>query len=66
MKENVKIKISLDSELCETLGIDENTSFETYFENGCIVVRVCEEAEEIDCAGCPYYCTACGNCTLDE
>ena len=67
MKEKAKLKLSLGSKLCESLGIDENTTFETYFENGSIIVSVIEdEPEEIDCIGCPYYCTTCGNCTLDE
>ena len=78
MDYNVEFKITLPEELLETFGIDEDTLFEAYFEDGCIKVRILDEEEltnyddvveedEIDkCIGCPYFCEECGTCTYDE
>ena len=78
MDYNVEFKITLPEELLETFGIDEDTPFEAYFEDGCIKVRILDEEEltnyddvveedEIDeCIGCPYFCEECGTCTYDE
>lgn len=76
MDYNVEFKITLPEELLETFGIDEDTPFEAYFENGCIKVRILDEDdldifddeddEFEDCIGCPYFCEECGTCTYDE
>ena len=78
MDYNVEFKITLPEELLETFGIDEDTPFETYFEDGCIKVRILDEDdldifddededdEFEDCIGCPYFCEECGTCTYDE
>ena len=78
MDYNVEFKITLPEELLETFGIDEDTLFEAYFEDGCIKVRILDEEEfaifddeveedEFDeCIGCPYFCEECGTCTYDE
>ena len=78
MDYNVEFKITLPEELLETFGIDEDTPFEAYFEDGCIKVRILDEDDldifddEVeddefeDCIGCPYFCEECGTCTYDE
>ena len=67
MDYNVEFKITLPEELLETFGIDEDTPFEAYFEDGCIKVRILDEDDEFeDCIGCPYFCEECGTCTYDE
>ena len=78
MDYNVEFKITLPEELLETIGIDEDTPFEAYFEDGCIKVRILDEDdldifdvededdEFEDCIGCPYFCEECGTCTYDE
>lgn len=81
MDYNVEFKITLPDELLETFGIDEDTPFEAYFEDGAIKVRILDEDElEMygydedededacidECLGCPYYCQKCGACTCDE
>ena len=78
MDYNVEFKITLPEELLETFGIDVNTIFDAYFEDGCIKVRIVDESElttfdeeieevEFDeCIGCPYFCKECGICTYDE
>ena len=43
MDYNVEFKITLPEELLETFGIDEDTPFEAYFEDGCIKVRILDE-----------------------
>ena len=78
MDYNVEFKITLPEELLETFGIDEDTPFEAYFEDGCSKVRILDEDdldifdvededdEFEDCIGCPYFCEECGTCTYDE
>ena len=76
MDYNVEFKITLPEELLETFGIDEDTPFEAYFEDGCIKVRILDEDdldifddeddEFEDSIGCPYFCEECGTCTYDE
>ena len=78
MDYNVEFKITLPEELLETFGIDEDTPFEAYFEDGYIKVRILDEDdldifdvededdEFEDCIGCPYFCEECGTCTYDE
>lgn len=45
MDYNVEFKITLPDELLETFGIDEDTPFEAYFEDGAIKVRILDEDE---------------------
>lgn len=80
MDYNVEFKITLPDELLSTFGIDEDTPFEAYFEDGAIRVRILDEdeldiynSEDFDdesgvdeCIGCPYYCENCGACLYDE
>ena len=45
MDYNVEFKITLPEELLETFGIDEDTPFEAYFEDGAIKVKILNEDE---------------------
>lgn len=63
----------LPEELVETLGIDEDTAFETYFEDGRVKVRILDEEdfendvelsediEENDELNVPEKCVLCPN-----
>lgn len=75
MEYKTEFRITLPEELLNTLGIDEDTLFETYFDTGSIKVRVLDEDDlenefeddvPEECAECPHYCWHCGVCTLDE
>ena len=70
--------ITLPDELLDALGIDEDTSFEAFYEDGKIKVRPLDEAdldEDIEdsdedevpekCVLCPNYCWKCGSCTIN-
>lgn len=48
MDYNVEFKISLPEELLNSLGIDEDTPFEAYFEDGCIKVRPLDDEDFTD------------------
>ena len=47
MDYNVEFKITLPDELLKTFGIDEDTAFEAYFEDGAIKARILDEDEDI-------------------
>lgn len=75
MEYKTEFRITLPEELLNTLGIDEDTLFEAYFDDGSIKVRILDEDDLEDefedevpeeCAECPHYCWHCGVCTLDE
>lgn len=75
MEYKTEFRITLSEELLNTLGIDEDTLFEAYFDAGSIKVRILDEDNLEDgfedevpekCAECPHYCWHCGVCTLDE
>ncbi len=81
MDYRAEFTITLPEELLDVLGIDEDTMFESYFEDGKIKVRIIDEDFEDDyddeeiyeddeipeeCTECPHYCWRCGVCTLDE
>jgi len=72
MDYNVEFKIMLPDDLLKAFGIDEDTPFEAYFDDGAIKVRILDEeeddwfeygCEDEDCTLCPYYCEHCGACT---
>ena len=74
---NLSINITLPDLLIDALNIDEDTMFESYYEDGKIKVRMvseedesknetCNADEESECIGCPFYCDTCGCCTYDE
>lgn len=71
MELNCKLIYKLPVEAIRLMGINENTSFETYFEDGAIVVRPLSEEEikkmtecenDCDCENCPFEDT----CPYDE
>lgn len=45
MEYRAEFAITLPEKLLETLGIDEDTLFEAYFDNGKIKVRILDEDE---------------------
>lgn len=80
MDYKAEFTITLPEELLDALGIDEDTLFEAFYEDGKIKVRLLDEecldednedfdADEAEvpekCVLCPNYCWKCGNCTID-
>lgn len=82
MEYRAEFALTLPDELLDALGIDEDTMFEAYYDDGKIKVRILDEDDLGDefedddedfeddvpeeCAECPHYCWHCGVCTLDE
>ena len=58
MEYKTEFSFPLSEELLKTLGIDEDTAFETYYEDGRIRVRVLDE-EEYACSA--YQSEECRN-----
>ena len=78
MDYKAEFTITLPDELLVALGIDEDTIFEAFYEDGKIKVRPLDEAdldEDIEdsdedevpekCVLCPNYCWKCGSCTIN-
>ena len=78
MEYKTEFTILLPEKLTAALDIDEDTLFETYFDDGKIKVRVIEESDFEDelsncdltdngkeCAECPNYCRNCGRCLFE-
>lgn len=77
MEYKTEFSFPVTEELSETLGIDEDTAFETYYKGGRIRIRVLDddEFEDIEdnedlsipekCVSCPNYCWHCKKCTID-
>ena len=78
MDYKAEFTITLPDELLDALGIDEDTIFEAFYEDGKIKVRPLDEAEldeDIEdsdedevpekCVLCPNYCWNCGSCTIN-
>ena len=78
MDYKAEFTITLPDELLDALGIDEDTIFEAFYEDGKIKVRPLDEAdldEDIEdsdedevhekCVLCPNYCWKCGSCTIN-
>ena len=78
MGSKLTYRIKPTSDMCEFHSIDENTHFETKFENGEIVVNVIDQQEikkqidlEIekfkrDCIRCEFFCEKCGHCSIPD
>lgn len=75
MKFDVRIKIDLPDEVADTLGIDEDSVLESYYENGYIYIRKVDddEIEELtheddcdECEDCAMLCPHCQHCILDD
>lgn len=75
MEFDVRIKIDLPDEVADTLGIDEDSVLESYYENGYIYIRKVDD-DEIDeltheddcdeCEDCAMLCPHCQHCILDD
>ena len=78
MDYKAEFTITLPDELLDALGIDEDTLFEAFYEDGKIKVRPLDEdcleeniedSEEDEvpekCVLCPNYCWKCGSCTIN-
>lgn len=78
MDYKAEFTITLPDELLDALGIDEDTIFEAFYEDGKIKVRPLDEVdldEDIEdsdedevpekCVLCPNYCWKCGSCTIN-
>ena len=78
MDYKAEFTITLPDELLDALGIDEDTIFEAFYEDGKIKVRpldeddLDEDIEDSDedevpekCVLCPNYCWKCGSCTIN-
>ena len=78
MDYKAEFTITLPDELLDALGIDEDTLFEAFYEDGKIKVRpldeddLDEDIEDSDedevpekCVLCPNYCWKCGSCTIN-
>ncbi len=75
MKFDVRIKIDVPDEVADTLGIDEDSVLESYYENGYIYIRKVDddEIEELtheddcdECEDCAMLCPHCQHCILDD
>lgn len=81
MDYRAEFTITLPEDLMEALGVDEDTLFEAYYDDGKIKVRILDESdldEDYDdedfeddevpeeCAVCSFYCSQHNICTLDE
>lgn len=75
MKFDVRMKIDMPDEMADTLGIDEDSVLESYYENGYIYIRKVddEELEELtheddceECGDCAMLCPHCNQCILDD
>lgn len=79
MEYKTEFTILLPEKLTAALDINEDTLFETYFDDGKIKVRVIDESDFEDelgncdltdngkeCAECPNYCRSCGRCLFES
>ena len=75
MEIDVRIKIDLPNEVADTLGIDEESVLESYYENGYIYIRKVDddELEELahesdceECEECAMLCPHCQHCILED
>lgn len=76
MNDRNEILLVLPEETLMALGIDEDTAFETFFEDGAIKIRILDEEDlnedkyfeddiPFECIDCPHFCWRCSVCTLD-
>lgn len=75
MEIDVRIKVALPDEVANTLGIDEDSVLESYYEDGYICIRkvdveelekLSDECDMCDCEECEMFCPHCQNCILDD
>ena len=67
-----EIRIPVPAPMLKDIGLDEDTSLETFFEDGELVIRDCDDAMVDDpfpdassapCRGCDYFCPVHQICT---
>lgn len=46
MERNFELSINISEEIAEKLGIDESSVFDTYYEDGRLIIAVIDEDEE--------------------
>jgi len=56
-----QFNLDVDPEIAEELSLDEDTVFETYFEDGKVIVRILEDADSQEFEStpgdmCPFFC----------
>lgn len=65
----------LDKSFMELHGIDDDSVFVTYVEDGVLHIILTEDrieddeddyADDSPCCGCEYYCEICGRCVKDD
>ncbi len=77
MEFDVRIKIDLTDEVAETLGIDEDSVLETYYDNGYLYIQKVDDdeledlshddmSESEECEDCALFCPHCQHCILDD
>ena len=75
MEIDVRIKIDLPNEVADTLGIDEDSVLESYYENGYIYIRkvdddeleeLAHESDREECEECAMLCPHCQHCILED
>lgn len=78
MNDKNEMVLVLPEKTVKALGLDEDTAFETYFEDGKIIIHVLneddlgdfEDDEDRDipeeCSECPHLCWHHGICTFEE
>lgn len=62
-----QFNLYVDPDVVEDLCLNENTVFESYYEDGKVIVRVLDEKsrqefETNPCDMCPFYCKTKGIC----
>jgi len=62
-----QFNLTVAPEIAEELNLDEDTVFETYFEDGKVIVRVLDDeaSQELNstpCDLCPFFCARKGIC----
>lgn len=75
---NFKLTFNIDPALAEALELNEDTLFETFYDDGKIIIQTIdaddfieEDLEDDDCEfdeckDCPCFCQNCGKCTYDD
>lgn len=75
MEIDVRIKVALPDEVANTLGIDEDSVLESYYEDGYIRIRkvddeelekLSDECDMCDCEKCEMFCPHCQHCILND
>lgn len=68
MDVEIKLRVDMPKEVAEAFGINEDTVFDSYYENGQIHICVVppEELADTDDEYCEFICPHCKKCLFDE